>query len=170
MASKGLTESADPVTFQFEHLLSKVKFTFKNGFITNNASIKVTNIKMTAPAKASINVAQTDYSKAWTLEDETVTLAFGDVQQLTFGQNAECANERLTIPASNGYRYDITFDVELFMGAQSVYNTSMSSVVEGVELEMGKAYNFSAEINPDNLELDSITFDVIRVDNWTPSI
>lgn len=170
VTSKGANMPNDPVKFQFKHLLSKVKFTFKNGFITNNASVKVTNIKMTAPAKASINVAQADYSKAWTLENEKVTLAFGDVQQLTYGQDAECAYERLTIPAANTYTYNITFDVELFMGAQSVYNISMNSVVTGVELEMGKAYNFSAEINPDNLELDTITFDVIKVDNWTPAI
>ena len=166
VTSKGANVPNDPVKFQFKHLLSKVKFTFKNGFITNNASIKVTNIKMTAPAEASINVAQADYSKAWTLEDEKVTLAFGDVQQLTFGEDAECANERLTIPAAASYAYTVTFDVELFMGAQSVYTVSKTSTVTGVELEMGKAYNFSAEINPDNLELDAITFDVIEVEEW----
>lgn len=169
VTSKGANMPNDPVKFQFKHLLSKVKFTFKNGFITNNASVKVTNIKMTAPAKASINVAQADYSKAWTLENEKVTLAFGDVQQLTYGQDAECADERLTIPATSSYVYTITFDVELFMGAQSVYNVSKTSTVTGVELEMGKAYNFSAEINPDNLELDTITFDVIEVEDWTPA-
>ena len=166
MTSKAINQPNDPVSFQFKHLLSKVKFTFKNGFITDNASIKVTNIKMTAPAKASINVAQADYSKAWALENQTVTLAFGDVEQLTFGQNAECADERLTIPAAATYEYTVTFDVELFMGAQSVYNVSKTSKVTGEELEMGKAYNFSAEINPDNLELDAITFDVIEVEDW----
>ena len=166
MTSKDVNVPNDPVKFQFKHLLSKVKFTFKNGFITDNASIKVTNIKMTAPAEASINVAQTDYSKAWVLDNEKVMLAFGDVQQLTFGQHAECTNERLTIPAASSYVYNVTFDVELFMGNQSVYNVSMGSVVTGVELEMGKAYNFSAEINPDNLELDAITFDVIEVEEW----
>ena len=164
--SKGLNVPNESVKFQFKHLLSKVKFTFKNGFITNNASVKVTNIKMTAPAKASIDVAQADYSKAWALKNETVTLAFGDVEKLTFGQDAECADERLTIPAANTYTYNITFDVELFMGAQSVYTVSKTSTVTGVELEMGKAYNFAAEINPDNLELDVITFDVIEVEEW----
>ena len=164
--SKGLNVPNESVKFQFKHLLSKVKFTFKNGFITNNASVKVTNIKMTAPAEASIDVAQENYSKAWALENETVTLAFGDVEKLTYGQDAECANERLTIPAAASYAYTVTFDVELFMGAQSVYTVSKTSTVTGVELEMGKAYNFSAEINPENLELDVITFDVIEVEEW----
>lgn len=167
VTSKGVNQPNDPVKFQFRHLLSKVKFTFKNGFVTNNASIKVTNIKMTAPAKASIKVAQANYAKAWTLvEDQLVTLAFGDVETLTYGQNAESADERLTIPAASTYEYNVTFDVELFMGAQSVYTVSKTSTVTGVELEMGKAYNFYAEINPENLELDAITFDVIEVEDW----
>ena len=166
VTSKGLNQPNDAVKFQFRHLLSKVKFTFKNGFVTNNASIQVTNIKMTAPAKASIDVAQADYAKAWVLENQPVTLAFGDVEKLAYGQNAESADERLTIPASSSYVYTVTFDVELFMGAQSVYTVSKTSTVTGVELEMGKAYNFSAEINPENLELDVITFDVIEVEDW----
>ncbi len=166
MTSKGLSTPNDPVKFQFKHLLSKVKFTFKNGFITDNTSVKVTNIKMTAPAEASIDVAQADYSKGWNLENETVTLAFGDIQKLSAGQDAECADERLTIPATTSYTYNVTFDVELFIGAQSVYTVNKTSTVTGVELEMGKAYNFSAEINPDNLEFDAITFDVIEVDDW----
>lgn len=169
MASKGLTEVADPVAFQFKHLLSKVKFTFKNGFVTENASVQVRNIRITAPAKGSIDVAQTDYSKAWTLSDaSTVSLEFGDVEKLTYGKDAECAAERLTIPASSSYVYNITFDVDLYMGAQLVYTVPLTSVVTGVELEMGKAYNFAAEITPESLELDNITFDVIEVDKWIP--
>lgn len=168
VTTNGANQPNNPVKFQFKHLLSKVKFTFKNGFVTNNASVKVTNIKMVAPAKASIALAQADYSKAWDLEDTPVTLAFGDVQQLSFGENAESAVERLTIPAADSYVYTVTFDVELFMGAQSVYTVTKTSTVTGVELELGKAYNFSAEINPENLELDSIQFDVIEVDQWTP--
>ena len=169
MASKGLTEPADPVTFQFQHLLSKVKFTFKNGFITDNAYVQVRDIKMTAPADGSIDVALADYSKAWVPGNEKVTLAFGDVVKLGDGEDAESAHERLTIPASASYVYDITFTVDLYMGAQLVYTVPLTSVVTGVELEMGKAYNFTADITPDSLELDNITFDVIKVDNWTPA-
>ena len=49
MLSKGLNEPNGAVKFQFQHLLSKVKFTFKNGFPTETASIKVTNVKMAVP-------------------------------------------------------------------------------------------------------------------------
>lgn len=169
MASKGLAEPADPVTFQFQHLLAKVKFTFKNGFITDNASVQVRDIKMKVPAEGSIDVAQADYSNAWVPAGEKVTLAFGDVVKLADGANAESAHERLTIPAPASYVYDITFTVDLYMGAQLVYTVPLTSVVTGVELEIGKAYNFTADITPESLELDNITFDVIKVDNWTPA-
>ena len=167
MTSKGLNEPNGAVKFQFQHLLSKVKFTFKNGFPTETASIKVTNVKMTAPAEAEINLAQADYTKAWDLADTTpTTLSFGDVEKLAYTQSAEVACERLTIPASVDESYTITFDVELFMGEQSVYTVDKTSVVTGVELAMGQAYNFSAEINPANLELEEIVFDVTAVDGW----
>ena len=168
MTSKGLNEPNGAVKFQFQHLLSKVKFTFKNGFPTETASIKVTNVKMTAPAEAKINLAQADYAKAWTDHANTTTLEFGEVEKLANTQSAEVANERLTIPAAASQTYTITFDVELFMGAQSVYEVSKTSTVTGYELEMGKAYNFTAEINPDNLDLEEIVFDVEAVEGWEP--
>lgn len=168
--TNGPSEPNDPVKFQFKHLLSKVKFTFKNGFLTDNVFVKVNNIKMIAPAKGSIDLAQVDYSKAWTLENKTITLNFGDVEKLSYGMEAECAQERLSLPASSAYLYNITFDVELYIETQSVYKVSMTSAVAGVELEMGKAYNFIAEINPNNLDLAAITFDVIEVDQWTPAL
>lgn len=169
VTTNGANQPNNAVKFQFNHLLSKVKFTFKNGFVTENASVQVRNITIGAPKKGSIDVAQSDYSKAWTSEAEKVALSFGDVEKLAFGKDAESAHERLTIPTSSSYVYDIAFVVDLYMGAQLVYTLPRTSTVTGVELEMGKAYNFSAEITPESLELDNITFDVITVDNWTPA-
>lgn len=169
VTSKKMGQANDPVKFQFKHLLSKVKFTFKNGFLTDNAYVEVKNVKMTAPAAASIDLAQENYSKAWNLGAEKVTLAFGDVQKLSYLLDGEAAAERLTIPASSSHSYTVTFDLVLYMGNQPVYETSKTSTVTGVELEMGKAYNFAAEINPDNLELDSIQFDVVEIDEWIPA-
>ena len=50
-------EGMEAVKLQFNHLLSKVKFTFTNGFATPNASVEVKNIKMTAPEKGTIDLA-----------------------------------------------------------------------------------------------------------------
>ena len=149
-----------------KHLLSKVKFTFTNGFPTETASIKVTNVKMVVPQKAQIDLAQGDYSKAWTGHAGTTTLAFGDVETLAYTERAEVAHERLTIPATAAQEYDITFTVELFMGTQSVYTVDMSSKVSGYELAMGNAYNFTTVINSESLQLEDIVFDVEVVKDW----
>ena len=164
--SKGLNEDNGPVKFQFQHLLSKVKFTFTNGFPTETASIKVTNVKMVVPQKAQIDLAQADYSKAWTGHAGTTTLEFGDVETLAYTERAEVAHERLTIPATAAQEYDITFTVELFMGTQSVYTVDMSSKVSGYELAMGNAYNFTTVINSESLQLEDIVFDVEVVKDW----
>ena len=152
------------VKFQFQHLLSKVKFTFKNGFLTDNATIKVENIKMSAPESGSINLAPGD--KKWVLDNASKVYEFGNAGEIGMGENQQCANERLTIPADATYAYNIDFDVTLYYGDQVAYTVHKQSVVSGVALEMGKAYNFVAEITPDNLNLLPIVFEVQGVNSW----
>ena len=164
--AKSLNEDNGPVKFQFQHLLSKVKFTFTNGFPTETASIEVTDVKMVVPATATIDLAQADYAKAWVLGNDTKTLEFGDVEKLACNQRAEVANERLTIPAADTQDYLISFHVKLFMGAQPVYEADLTSTVSGYELAMGHAYNFTAVINAESLQLENIVFDVHVVDEW----
>lgn len=164
--SKGLNEEMESVKFQFQHLLSKVKFTFKNGFPTETASIIVSDVKMEVPASAEIDLAQADYSKAWSNYSGTTVLEFGNVEKLSYTKAAEVANERLTIPTPASQEYIITFHVELFMGALSVYEVDMTSKVTGHELAMGNAYNFTAEINNESLQLQEIVFDIQVVDSW----
>ena len=162
------THGMDAVKLDFAHLLSKVKFTFQNGFKTANADIVVKNIQMVAPATGEIDLA-TD--KVWNLGEETVTLAFGDVERLNTGAKEDCADERLTIPATAEQTYEITFDVEVYVGGDEngggvhAMTTTLKSAVAGVALEMGKAYNFFAEITPETLDLQKIEFSV-SVQEW----
>ena len=152
------------VKFQFKHLLSKVKFTFKNGFLTDNATVKVENIKMTAPKSGSINLG-TGYD--WVLDNvQAGVYAFGNAGEIAMGEDQQCHDERLTIPADATYAYNIDFDVTLYYGQEEAYTVHKQSVVTGVALEMGKAYNFVAEITPDNLNLLPIVFEVVGVDTW----
>ena len=156
-----------PVKFQFSHLLSKVKFTFTNGFTTDNAYVVIEDIKMTAPKSGTIDLAVENWwdNDDWNLGVEEFELEFGDVAKLAMGTFDECADERLTIPAEADQVYDITFTVKLYMGNQLALETVKTSAVTGVAFEMGKAYNLTAEINSDNLELPAIEFDVV-VKEW----
>lgn len=179
VSTKGLEVGETPgvVMLQFNHLLSKVKFTFTNGFDNANAYIDVKEVTMEVPAKASINLAQQDWwsTNQWALvEGEKTTLAFGDACAKTaMGVKQETANERLTIPAGADQEYKVTFKVQLYFGDVAAFEEvqTLESVVEGVALEMGKAYNFTAEINATNIsedgkELLPIVFDVQEVKDW----
>ena len=53
--------TVDPVKFSFNHMLSKVKFTFTNGFDNDLAKIDVTNVRMVVPSKGTIKLDQADW-------------------------------------------------------------------------------------------------------------
>ena len=164
-----LDEGMEAVKFQFQHLLSKVKFTFYNGFLTNNATLKIENIKMTAPKNGYIDLGE---GYEWKLGDEARTYEFGHAGELSKATDVnklECDFERLTIPANEEYVYNIEFDVTLYYGTEVAYEVTKTSAVTGVALEMGHAYNFYTEINPQNLELREIVFEVESVDEWKPA-
>ncbi len=170
----------DAVKFQFNHLLSKVKFSFTNTFTNDNAYIDVKNVKMVVPAKGSINLAQADWwsTNQWDLvEGQNTTLEFGDACAKTAPSvKQETDNERLTIPADAGQSYIVTFDVALYFGDVLAFEKKgITSKVEGVALEIGKSYNFKAELNASNIagggenggaELMPIVFDVEEVKDW----
>lgn len=163
------TENNGPVKFQFHHLLSKVKFSFKNGFINEYNTIVVKNITMEAPKAGSINLAVAnwwDNEDDWNIDQEKVNLEFGDAGEMKVNARQESAYERLTFPAKGSYEYVVKFDVELWMGGILAKTYNKVVKVSGVALEMGKAYDFNAVINASNLELDEIVFDVEEVVEW----
>lgn len=172
-----INASLDPVKFAFNHMLSKVKFSFINGFSNNNTTIEITDINITnAPAKGTINVAQQDWwsTNQWVLGNETVNLAFGDceVDRIAMGEKKESQKERLTIPA-DAREYVITFKVQLYFGEVAAFAEPLQhqTVLNGVAFQIGKAYNLVAELNntnvdPENGELFPIEFAVEEVKDW----
>lgn len=165
-----INQGMSAVALQFEHLLSKVNFKFKNGFATENVSIVVKDVQMTAPKAGTYQIAgagQNDTTTGeWILGEGSVDLVFGDVVELSNGASASAANERLTIPASAQQSYTVSFTVELYNGTVKVQSFDKVSTITGVELEKGKAYNFVAEITPENLDLTSIEFALEEVSGW----
>ena len=171
-----LGQEAQPVKFTFNHLLSKVKFSFTNGFNNDLAYIDVKNIKMVVPSQASINLAQADWwsTNQWKLIDAVPTiLEFGDACAKTAaGVKQVSANERLTIPADATQAYKVTFDVVLYFGDVVAFEKTLESNIEGVALEIGKAYNFTATLDhtnisgEDDVKLQPIVFDVEEVKDW----
>ena len=153
------------VKFAFNHMLSKVKFTFKNGYTTDNVSFVISDVKMTAPAAGTLDLA----AQTWTVEGEN-TYEFGNVEQLWMGQAAEAAQERMTIPAAATQEYNVTFTIDLYMGEVLAGTFEKASTITGATFENGKAYNLVAEITPENTSDDfalvPIEFEVIEVVDW----
>ena len=167
---KLLAEGMDTVKLTFSHLLSKLKFTFINGFTTPNVTMKVSEITMKVPKAATIDLAVENW---WDGDDwkfngtETATLDFSDVPVLGITQSSTTANERLTIPADKNASYEICFKVNLYVGDQPAMEVIKTATLTGVAFNMGRSYNIKAEINPDNLGLRPIEFEV-EVKEWIP--
>lgn len=161
------------VNFAFDHLLSKVKFTFRNGFINDNITVLVKNVKMEVPAQGTIDLTADAYN--WTNLEGTTILDMGDMAKgakIAIDGSASSDNERLTIPAAASQVYTVTFYVESWQG--DVLSTSATKVVEitNCVLEPGKAYNFVATLDHTNVAenpLFPIVFNC-TVDEWDTEV
>ena len=157
----------DPVALSFQHLLAKVKFTFQNGFGSENYTVNVTEVTMKVKESATINLAEANYN--WTGHAGELTLEFGDVPALVGGQGgakAEAADERLTIPADANAEYEVTFKLEVLQGQlAAIPEVTKTATISGLELAMGKAYNFTAVISNETLALPAIEF-TATVQDW----
>ena len=181
----------EAVKFEFDHLLSKVKFTFKNGFSTGYSKLIVKNIRMYVPSVGTLTlpleqpalggyawnlgeekeevVAPEDAARAIT--DEGTELDFDDIlggAQLAEGASGASDNERLTIPAERGVQYKVLFDAVLYQDqVVAMEVTDQEATISGVELKSGYAYNFVAVLDASNFGggLKPIEFDAL-VDEW----
>ena len=186
-----ITAQPEDVKFTFNHMLSKVKFSFKNAFTNDNTTLKVSNVVMWAPQKGSINTASREFepgNEKWQLINPSATIPLNfsgeadtpaengngsKVIEIPATKTVACENERLTIPASKDIEYKVTFMVEMYQGDVLALSSKKEAVITGVELERGKAYNFIAELNASNISdagaLYPITFAVEEVNEWTPA-
>ena len=156
----------DAVALTFKHLLSKVKFTFKNGFQNDNNFVVVKDITMNVAETAKVDLSADELP--WTDLAGTKTLEFGhmnNAEKLAIGASKSSDNERLTIPAGADYEYTINFVVEVYNGDARGLVKDMEVKLTGLELVAGHAYNLMATINQENLNLNKIEF-LVEVDEW----
>ena len=161
---KELNSEYDAVKLSFKHLLSKTKFTFKNGFPVENVSIVVKNVEMTSYESATYNTVD----KTWGDVSGDIVLAYGDVEETFSGKKTEATYERLTIPADASKVYNVSYDVYVYQGSNLAYSVEgKTAQVTDVEFQQGKAYNFVATITPENIiegGLKPIEFEVEVID------
>ena len=170
MQAKVNDEKNGAVKFTFNHLLSKIKFTFKNGFAHSNITVDVKDVKMVAPKSGTIDLAVENWwdDDDWKLGEEAFALEFGDVETMGINASATAAKERLTIPTDAAYAHEVTFTANVWVGDQKTA-FEKKAVIEGAAFEMGKAYNLVATISPETLDLEQIVFEVVEVKDWVYS-
>ena len=148
-----ITEDPGAVKFNFNHLLSKVKFTFTNGFTNPNYVIKVTGLTMDASLTATYDLQ--GETAVWTSHSSlTTNLDFGTIESIAKGASEECAQERLTFPTVASKEYTVNIKAELWIGDVLGKSIEKTAKITGLELEQGKAYNFTAEFNASNFVSD----------------
>ena len=174
--TQNITSKPDAVSFTFNHLLSRVKFTFVNDFASgSNITLKITDVHITDTYKSgTIAIANGAVADTWTVADNTKTLNV-DFNDAGTGFLAEAGGKASTehhylIPAQASY--NITFNVELKQAGVSVGNYSRTATVNALNLLKGQSYELKATLNASNTsdqgEIYPIEFTVNSVANWQP--
>ena len=157
---KGKASGNGPVNFNFEHLLSKVKFTVKNNSkAAEEYSFKVNGITITGNSVGDVVLASKSWknlgtSKAYSVAEISVNKDTADAGQ-------ECATELLLIPGD----YTINFNVDIYNGTTKLGSQSYP-VESGTSYEktlaVGNAYNFVITVAVG----EEITFSVTEQPEW----
>jgi hypothetical protein len=175
-----ITAQPDAVAFTFNHMLSRVRFTFANGFGQgSNITLQVTDVTITdAYATAQLAVADGTPAAAWTNFGATFSKNFGQVGDDTLATLTDTGNTMSAstehfylIPANK--TYNVTFTVKLFQAGVELdtYNrTATIPAIPDTGMQKGMSYDIkttlTAQNTSDDGELWPIEFTVDTVTGW----
>ena len=170
----GAASNNAAVALTFNHILSKVKFSFVNGYNASSATICVRDIKITNAYKTA-EATLTSAGAAWS-EHTSVNgfeIAFGNATTVadyaeyvlpTAGENAlanfdyafdntvESYYERFVIPAAApDAKWNITFTVDLLVSGKLIRSYNHTAKLD-TTFEPGKAYDIAATITATNID------------------
>ena len=158
------TPSANPVNFNFSHLLSKVKFT-----VTSNAMggyyHTVTGIKVSNFETGTYTIANDTWAGG-TAKD----VDFAQIAEVTIATGAKTNAELLLVP--NAAAFNVTFTVDLYKGTTKLGTETKTIPVtikdaqdNVVGLQKGNSYNFTIACSVGN----PIKFGVTNDPSWGDS-
>lgn len=165
---------SDPgaVNFTFGHMLSRVKFTFKNGFPENAAAkISVKDVKITnAIKKGAITPNVNPKPTKWeAVGGDALEVAFksDNVSELPANTGSAETDHMYLIPVDSK-EYEVKFTVTLDQNGATTEYSHTATIPTTIGMEIGKSYNFVATISQENItedELFPIEF-TAEVTNW----
>ena len=175
-AAAGATTPANgKVAFTFRHILSKVKFSFENQYLSTGSTIRVRNIVLTnAHQTASVTLDATNTT--WAGHTGVLPIEFGNAataavdaeEAIAQDSELESYNVRFIIPGAE-HTYTVSFDVDVLYGT-TVVETYKHTASLKFTPAVGTAYDIKTIINHTNIDPDHaqepILFTVTEVDAW----
>ncbi len=172
-----ITTAPAKVGFTFNHMLSRVRFTFANGFGEgSNITLQVTDVTITdAYATALLAVADGTPAAAWTNFGATFSKNFGQVGGATLatltdeGTTMSAATEHFyLIPANKAY--NVTFNVTLYQAGVKLDTYARTATIPATDMQKGMSYDIKTTLNAQNTSDDGqlypIEFEVTAVTEW----
>ena len=177
----GKASGNSKIGFSFRHLLSKVKFSFKNDYSTEAFSIKVYDVQI-ENAYIDGHVKVTKNATEWTASTDSgnfCPIAVGNVNvdgaastvasPFGNGTTLESHSECFLIPGAVPGGYEVTFKVDLLVGETLIDTYEHSAIVDFAPAP-GMAYDINAVINHSNIdpstEQEAIEFTVTEIKDW----
>ena len=166
-STTNLTETPEAVGLVFNHLLSRVKFSFVNGFpAESDVKLTVTDVKILSAGTTAICTPST---KTWAAAtaSSVVNFASTNVVNIAGTQSAETEHKYL-IPADIK-NYTVSFTVEMTQGGVSdTFNHTVTLSTDALELEAGKSYDLTATLDAQNINPDGDLFPIVFTATVTP--
>lgn len=162
-----LIETPGAVGLVFNHLLSRVKFSFVNGFpAESDVKLTVTNVKI---KDAGTTAIYTPSTKTWAAATSSSDVNFAStaVANIPGEQSAETEHKYL-IPADIK-NYTVSFTVVMTQGGVTdTFNHTVTLSTDALVLEAGKSYNLTATLNYENIDPDGDLFPIEFTATVTP--
>jgi len=173
-----ITKQPEAVSFSFLHLLSRVKFTFKNGFATgSNIQLKVKSVEIAdAHRQGTIEFDGTEMPETWTAvntaAEDQFKVPFGDAgTETNYAPQASASTDHFYLIPVAQASYTIKFTIDLYQaGVLLQEGIAKETTVVAPTMKRGFSYEFKAELNASNTSNDGplqpIEFKVSGVEGW----
>lgn len=154
-----------PVSLNFKHMLSQVKFTFKttdaDAYTLKISDLRINNAVTTATG------TYTDGAIDWTTEPKTGNYDYTDIADVAVEENNYTASEvKLVIPQENTNSLKVTFKATISGSGLAERSSTFTAdlayavgTVSGTEANTwtpGFVYNYVATINADQIDPDLV--------------
>lgn len=175
-----ITAQPEAVKLTFNHMLSRVMFTFANGFANNsNIKLEVYDVTITdAISSADLAIKDGD-PVAWSNFSGTFERNFGKVGGDTLAQLVDRGVQGGTVSASTEHfylipdtrAYNVTFKVNLYQAGVKLDTYSRTATIPATtEMKSGMSYNIKTTLTDKNTsddgELYPIVFEVESIVDW----